>query len=205
MLGCGLGTRDGLLERPPLGGGAGICGCCTVVAGNIPLCCFFKVLVGACAVFMLEYGRNLLFGLCFSLSPSGVPSRFASMLLLTFAFSCASNGLLNTLLLLCGLTEAADCAVNGEAFRLFGAGWKLSSKTLTKLLGKSPIARGSLRSLPIHHCPSPAFRASMRSPSMNPRSFLVSPPHEYVAWHQHGKRAGICIAPISKGEMWLRV
>lgn len=60
------------------------------------------------------------------------------------------------------------------------------------------MALGSLRNLPIHHRPSPAFNASMRSPSMKPRSFFVSPPQEYVAWHQHGKRAGIEGAPISQ-------
>ena len=78
----------------------------------------------------------------------------------------------------------------GEPFRLLGVGWKDSSKTFTKLLGNNPTALGSLRSLPIHHSPSPAFKASIRSPSMNPRSFFVSPPHEYVARHQHGNLGG---------------
>lgn len=41
--------------------------------------CFFSVLVGACAVFMLEYGRNLLFSFGFT-SFSGVPSRFPARL-----------------------------------------------------------------------------------------------------------------------------
>jgi len=60
------------------------------------------------------------------------------------------------------------------------------------------MALGSLRNLPIHHRPSPAFNASIKSPSMKPRSFFVSPPQEYVAWHQHGNRAGIEGAPISQ-------
>ena len=85
----------------------------------------------------------------------------------------------------------------GDGKRLFGVGWKDSSSTLTKLLGNRPTTRGSLRNRPIHHSPSPALRASIRSPSMNPRSFLVSPPQEYVALHQQGKRGGnSCGAPI---------
>lgn len=67
--------------------------------------------------------------------------------------------------------------------------------------------RLSLRSRPIHHIPSPAFRHSIKSPSINPRSLfdyrrgqprcllsryrsLTSPPHEYVALTQQGKRGG---------------
>lgn len=126
---------------------------------------------------MLEYGRNLLFSFFgFSLSLSGVPSRFPSRLPRGPRLSYASNGFLN----FAGLDEAGLCVgcVSGEALRLFGAGWKLSSSTLTKLLGKRPMALGSLRSLPIHHCPSPALRASIKSPSMKPRSFFVSPPQE---------------------------
>ena len=146
---------------------------------------------------MLEYGVSLLF---FGLDAilSGVPSRLPSRLRRGPTFSYASNGFLNTLLLFAGLADASlwDACVIGEGFLLTGAGWKLSSSTLTKLLGNSPMARGSLRNLPIHQEPSPALRASIRSPSMNPRSFFVSPPHEYVAWHQHGKRAGIGGAPI---------
>ena len=69
-------------------------------------------------------------------------------------------------------------------------GRKLSSKTLTKFEGNRPIARRSLCSLPIHQDPSPAFKHSIRSPSTNPRSFFVSPPQEYTARHQHGKRMG---------------
>jgi len=87
--------------------------------------------------------------------------------------------------------------VSGDGLRLLGAGWNDSSRILTKLLGKSPMARGSLRSRPIHHKPSPALRASIRSPSTNPRSFLLSPPHEYVARHQHGKLGNCSGAPIS--------
>lgn len=64
----------------------------------------------------------------------------------------------------------------GVAVRLTGT--KSSPSTSTKLDGKRPIIRLSRRSLPVHHCPSPALRHSIRSPSTNPRSFFVSPPHE---------------------------
>jgi hypothetical protein len=50
------------------------------------------------------------------------------------------------------------------------AGRKLSSSTWTKFEGNRPIIRLSRRNLPIHHDPSPAFKHSIRSPSMNPRS-----------------------------------
>lgn len=150
--------------------------------------CFFTAPVGACAVFMLLYGRNLLFSLfAFSMSLSGVPSfDFPSKLLRPSNSSYAWYGFLNRDLFL----AAADCfgCLSGVTLRLFGAGWNDSSSTCTKLDGKRPTALGSRRKRPIHQDPSPALRASMRSPSMKPRSFLVSPPHEYVALHQHGNR-----------------
>ncbi len=145
---------------------------------------------------MLEYGLNLLFSFrTGSFSLCGEPVWLPSRLRRGPAFSYASNGFLNTLFDFAGLGEGLGAAFNGDACRLLGAGWKLSSRTLTKLLGKSPMALGSLRSLPIHHRPSPALSASIRSPSMKPRSFLVSPPQEYVAWHQHGKREGASRGP----------
>lgn len=121
-IGSGLGSLDARLECPPLGGGAGILGSSSFSETELP--CFFTLLAGACAVFMLEYGLNVLF----------------------FVSLCVSNGFLNVFLALAGL----GC-VSGEALRLTGAGWKLSSITLTKLLGNRPIALGSLLSLPIHH------------------------------------------------------
>jgi hypothetical protein len=51
-------------------------------------------------------------------------------------------------------------------------GRKLSSKTSTKFEGNSPIMRLSRRNLPIHHDPSPAFKHSIKSPSMKPKSRL---------------------------------
>jgi hypothetical protein len=149
--------------------------------------CFLIVPVGACAVFMLEYGRNLLFGF-FSTSLSGVfsfPLRLSELPRFPNS-SYAWKGFLNTALFLevDMLFLGECCEIDG--LRLFGAGWNDSSRTLTKLEGNRPTARGSLRSRPIHHCPSPAFSASIRSPSMKPKSFFVSPPQEYVALHQQG-------------------
>jgi hypothetical protein len=71
-------------------------------------------------------------------------------------------------------------------------GTKFSSNTWTKFEGNNPTMRRSLRSRPIHHWPSPAFRHSIKSPSTNPKSRLLSPPHEYTARHQHGNRVGSC-------------
>lgn len=56
-------------------------------------------------------------------------------------------------------------------------GRKLSSSNCTKFEGKRPIALLSLCRRPIHQDPSPALRHSIRSPSTNPRSLLLSPPH----------------------------
>lgn len=91
-------------------------------------------------------------------------------------------------------------------------GWKSASRTRTKLDGKSPVVL-FLRNRPIHQDPSPAFRHSMRSPSMNPKSLFDSPPHEYVALHQQGNRVGsdgIALAIIGSytgfsGEKGLRM
>lgn len=69
-------------------------------------------------------------------------------------------------------------------------GTKSSLRSSTKLDGNSPTARLSRRNRPIHHCPSPAFKHSIKSPSTNPRSRVVSPPQEYTARHQHGNRIG---------------
>jgi hypothetical protein len=69
-------------------------------------------------------------------------------------------------------------------------GTKSSLRSSTKFDGNSPTARLSRRNRPIHHCPSPAFKHSIKSPSTNPRSRVVSPPQEYTARHQHGKRTG---------------
>lgn len=61
----------------------------------------------------------------------------------------------------------------GSGLAALLAGWKLSSRTWTKFEGKRPTMRLSLRNRPIHQDPSPAFRHSIRSPSMKPRSRLV--------------------------------
>lgn len=152
-----MGGGRGLLE-PGLGGGAGTLGAVSsCIWTGRPSLSFLREPVGACAVFMLENGLNLLF--------TGV----------LFCF--------------CVRVEAV-------AFRVFGAGWNDSSSVFTKLLGNRPMARGSLRSRPIHHEPSPALRASIKSPSMKPRSFFVSPPHEYVARHQQGNLGGSSWPPI---------
>lgn len=139
---------------------------------------------------MLEYGLNLLF---FSLSLSGVPSLGATLSKLPrFPTSpYAWYGFRNTEFLTGDVRDCGEgCDFASPVALAFGAGRNDSSRTLTKLLGNRPTALGSLRSLPVHHRPSPAFRASIRSPSMNPRSFLVSPPQEYVARHQQGKLGG---------------
>jgi hypothetical protein len=141
-----------------------------------------SVPVGACAVFMLEKGLKLLFGLGFS----GIVSCWAAAFsALDPIFSYDWKGFLKPL----PWGELLACC-GGVEWRLLGAGVKPSSSTLTKLDGNIPIALGSRRSLPIHQRPSPALSASMRSPSTKPRSRFVSPPHEYVALTQQGKRAG---------------
>lgn len=144
----------------------------------------FNVPVGACAVFMLEKGLKLLFGLGFSGMVSGMAAAFSA---LDPIFSYDWKGFLK-LLPCCALYAFACCG--GVLWRLLGAGWKPSSSTLTKFDGNIPIALGSRRSRPIHQRPSPAFSASIRSPSTKPRSRFVSPPHEYVALTQQGNRAG---------------
>lgn len=48
-------------------------------------------------------------------------------------------------------------------------GRKSSGSTSTKLEGKTPTVLFRLN-LPVHHDPSPAFRHSIKSPSINPRS-----------------------------------
>ena len=70
-------------------------------------------------------------------------------------------------------------------------GLKFSSSTSTKLEGKCPTTRRSLYALPVHQLPSPAFSASMRSPSTNPRSFLLSGAKLYIARVQQGNFLGI--------------
>ena len=110
---------------------------------------------------MLEYGLNLLF---FSLSLSGVPSLdlTLSRLVRLPTSSYAWKGLRNTELLAADPRALLGAgALVRDPIRLLAAGWKASSRTLTKLLGNRPTALGSLRSRPIHHEPSPAFSASI--------------------------------------------
>ena len=117
----GLGAVDSLLVCPPRGVGSGIRGGSTFSGFVFAWLCI--VLLGACAVLMLEYGVSLLFfGL--SVSVSGVASRLPSRLIRGPAFSYASNGFLNTLLLFAGVADAglwAACVI-GEGLRLTGAG-----------------------------------------------------------------------------------
>ena len=155
------------MRATALGGGEGILNCGSSLMGDA-LVCFLIVPPGGCAVFILEYGAHLDLG--FSLS--GVPSFFATDPLYS-NFSYAWKGFLNVDGDLCGLVAGLLLRVKDEALREMGIGWKLSSRTLTKLEGNSPTARLSRRSLPVHHEPSPAFKHSMRSPSMNPRSRLL--------------------------------
>ena len=166
------------------GTGAGILNPLSALLAGLLELAPFRVPVGACAVFMLENGLKLLFGLGFSGAASCFAASFSA---LDPIFSYAWNGFLKPFP--CGELRAFACC-GGVEWRLLGAGWKPSSSTLTKLDGNMPIARGSRRSLPIHQRPSPAFSASMRSPSTKPRSRFVSPPHEYVALTQQGNREG---------------
>lgn len=57
--------------------------------------------------------------------------------------------------------------VNGLADLVIGR--KLSGNTSTKFDGKTPTVL-LRRNLPVHHDPSPAFKHSIKSPSMKPRS-----------------------------------
>lgn len=82
-----------------------------------------------------------------------------------------------------------DCESEADsAGRLMGFG--KSSRTATKLEGNEPMYRLSLCSRPIHHWPSPRFRHSISSPSINPRSVFFSPPQEYKARHRKGSFVG---------------
>jgi hypothetical protein len=119
---------------------------------------------GGFAVFMLEYGLNFFFVLSSGVLPRELhpSSRYPNSLY-------PWNGLRKTLFDFCG----AATVVGGETLRRMGAGWNFSSRTWTKLEGKSPTMRRSRLRRPIHHDPSPALRHSIRSPSMNPRSFLL--------------------------------
>ena len=94
---------------------------------------------------------------------------------------CAWNGLRKTVFVFLGaevgLLMGEDPANTiGLVSRLIGT--KSSPMSSTKLEGNNPTARLSRRKRPIHHCPSPAFRHSIKSPSTKPRSRVVSPPHE---------------------------
>lgn len=81
-MGVGVGECEGGLSDPaggildPLleGNGGTLAGSACFSGLDCPLCCR-KLPVGVCAVFMLEYGLNLLF---FSLSLSGVASLDAT-------------------------------------------------------------------------------------------------------------------------------
>lgn len=77
-------------------------------------------------------------------------------------------------------------------------GRKPSPRTCTKLEGKTPTCLFRYN-LPVHHCPSPAFSASIKSPSMNPRSRFDSPLNEYIAFVHIGNRVGspgACVAMV---------
>jgi len=94
---------------------------------------------------------------------------------------CAWKGLRNTVLVFFGAD--VGLLIGDDPERTMGlvsrlTGTKSSLISSTKLEGNSPTARLSRRSRPIHHCPSPAFRHSIKSPSTNPKSLVVSPPHE---------------------------
>jgi hypothetical protein len=164
------------------GTGAGILNPLSAFLAGLPELGPLSVPVGACAVFMLENGLKLPFGLGFSGVVSGIAAAFSA---LDPTFSYDWKGFLKPL----PCCELFACC-GGVLWRLLGAGWKPSSRTLTKFEGNIPIALGSRRSRPIHQRPSPAFSASIRSPSTKPRSRFVSPPQEYVALTQQGNRAG---------------
>ena len=94
---------------------------------------------------------------------------------------CAWKGLRKTVFCFLGadvglLMGEPPAWIIGLVSRLIGT--KSSLMSSTKLDWNSPTARLSRRNRPIHHCPSPAFRHSIRSPSTNPKSRVVSPPHE---------------------------
>ena len=93
----------------------------------------------------------------------------------------AWNGFLNTVFCFLGpdvgfISGDGFGVTTGLTVRVTGT--KSSLSTWTKLDGKRPIIRRSRRRRPVHHCPSPALRHSIKSPSTNPRSFFVSPPQE---------------------------
>jgi hypothetical protein len=108
----------------------------------------------------------------------------------------------------CGLNGFGLGDLSGIGLEARLAGRKLSSRTWTKFEGNTPSMRLSRHNLPVHHDPSPAFRHSIKSPSTKPRSRFdyitsvrigldcqhaalpTSPPHEYVALHQHGNLVG---------------
>lgn len=94
---------------------------------------------------------------------------------------CAWNGFRHTVFCFLGadvglLIGDDPASTIGLVSRLTGT--KSSLKSSTKLDGNSPTARLSRRNRPIHHCPSPAFKHSIKSPSTNPKSRVVSPPQE---------------------------
>lgn len=102
----------------------------------------------------------------FSLAGSGAEyawKGFRNAFDLAFCGGCGLNGL--------GLGDRS-----GIGLEALLAGRKLSSRTSTKLEGNMPIMRLSRRNRPVHHDPSPAFKHSIKSPSMKPRSRLDSPP-----------------------------
>ena len=77
---------------------------------------------------------------------------------------------------------------NGLDARFMGR--KLAGSICTKFDGNTPTCL--LRyNLPVHHCPSPAFNASIKSPSINPKSLFDSPLKEYIAFVHTGNRVGI--------------
>lgn len=107
---------------------------------------------------------------------------------------CAWNGFRQTVF--CFLGADVGLLIGEDPASIIGlvvsrlTGTKSSLRSSTKFDGNNPTARLSRRNRPIHHCPSPAFKHSIKSPSTNPRSLVVSPPQEYTARHQHGNRTG---------------
>jgi hypothetical protein len=140
-------------------------------------------------LFIELYGRSVFLTLPAGLFDSNrlsalSKSLFAASGLGLPALAYAWNGFLNVLFCFCGV-----CCVLAEFWRDGngelppGIGDQPSGRSFTKLLGNNPTILLSLLSLPIHHDPSPAFRHSMRSPSMKPRSRFVCPLSVYITYY----------------------
>lgn len=83
------------------------------------------------------------------------------------AAACAEKGLRKPLFffalvgVFCPELGGVESLRRGSGLALRVAGWKVVSRTLTKLEGNLPTIRGSRFKRPVHQEPSPAFRHSI--------------------------------------------